>query len=234
MSIKRPIKFLGFSYASAAVSFSGLLLISIPILGSTILLLPIRSAFADSYSDGYNEGCYDASRDFKRLNGHGYDESVHHGDTQFRTGYVNGYRTCYSNSGTGEQQGGENYFRPQPQPPQLPKLQPPPQLQPQPSPSYPRLNWIQICSSLQQLLIFPCNQLVNRDNTLTYEGQRAYGCISNGILLAGGGKVLLNLQFSVIIDTLQKLSTMTGCDGIIDWRQIDNFRTLLYIIDIFS
>ncbi len=45
---------------------------------------------------------------------------------------------------------------------------------------------------------------------MTYEGQREYGCISNGILLTGGGKVLLNLPFSVIIDTLQKLSTMTA------------------------
>jgi hypothetical protein len=80
MNIKTPIKFLGIS-STSAVSFSALLLLSI--FSSTISLLPIRSAFADSSSDGYNEGCYDADRDVKALNGHGYDESVHHGDTQF-------------------------------------------------------------------------------------------------------------------------------------------------------
>jgi hypothetical protein len=91
MNNRRPIKFLGFSLFA---SFSALLLLSI--LSSTILLLPIRSAFADSYDDGYDEGCYDAGRDLKRLNGHGYDESVHHGDSQFRTGYVDGYRACWN------------------------------------------------------------------------------------------------------------------------------------------
>ena len=179
MNSKRPVKFVGFP---VFVSLSALLLFSI--LSTTILLLPIRSAFADSYSDGYNEGCYDAGRDLKGLNGHGYNESVHHGDTQFRTGYVNGYRTCYSNSGAGEEQGGGNYFQPRqplPQLPQLPKLQPRPQLQP-PSPSYPNYNWIQICSSLDPVLVSPCNQLVNRDNTLTIEGYRAYICLRNGVL----------------------------------------------------
>jgi hypothetical protein len=112
--------------------------------------------------------------------------------------------------------------------------QPPPLQSPQPPPSYPNYNWIQICSSLDQVLVSPCNQLVNRDNTLTYEGQRAYECISNGILLAGGGAVLLNLPLPVIIDTLRKLSTMTGCDGVVDWRPIDDVRNLLYIIGIFS
>jgi hypothetical protein len=220
MNYKRPAKFVGFP---VFVMFSALLLLSI--LCTTILLVPIRSAFADSYRDGYNEGCYDAGRDLRRLNGHGYDESVRHGDSQFRTGYVVGYRTCWSS-----EVGGGNY---QPSPP--PQLPSPPQLQPQPSPSYPNLNWIQICSSLNQVLISPCNQLVNRDNTLTYEGQPAYVCIQNGILLAGGGAVLLQLPLSLIIDTLRKLSTMTGCDGIIDWSPIDNnVGILLYIISIFS
>jgi hypothetical protein len=71
MNIKKPVKFLGFSYASAAetVRCSALLLMSILLLlSSAILLLPtIQSAFADSYTDGYNEGCYDAGRDFKGL-----------------------------------------------------------------------------------------------------------------------------------------------------------------------
>ena len=36
-----------------------------------------RPAFADSYSDGYNEGCYDADRDFKGLNGHGREKGLY-------------------------------------------------------------------------------------------------------------------------------------------------------------
>jgi hypothetical protein len=76
------------------VSFSALLLLSI--LTSTNLLLPIRPAFADSYSNGYNEGCYDAGRDLKGLNGHVFDYSVHHGDSQFGAGYVNGYHVCWN------------------------------------------------------------------------------------------------------------------------------------------
>jgi hypothetical protein len=79
MNSKKPTTFVG---------FSALLLLFI--LSSTIVLLPIQSASTDSYS----EGCYDAGRDLRGLNGHGYDESVNHGDSQFRKGYVNGYRVC--------------------------------------------------------------------------------------------------------------------------------------------
>lgn len=55
MNTKRPVKFVGFP---VFVSFSTLLLLSV--LSSTILLQPVRSAFADSYSDGFSEGCSDA------------------------------------------------------------------------------------------------------------------------------------------------------------------------------
>jgi hypothetical protein len=91
MNSKRPVKFVGFP---VFVGFPALLLLSI--LSSTILLLPIRSAFADSYDDGYDEGCNDAGRDLQGLNGHGYDESVNHGDSEFRVGYVDGYRACWN------------------------------------------------------------------------------------------------------------------------------------------
>jgi hypothetical protein len=167
MNRKRPIKFLGFS---VFVIFSAPLLLAI--FSSMILLLPIRSAFADSYSNGYDEGCYDAGRDLKGLNGHGYDESVHHGDTQFRTGYVNGYRTCW-NSGVGG--GGGNYYQPQP-----PQLQPLSQLD-----SFLRLgpNWRQICNDYDRLIIEPCGMLVTRDGyALTSEGVRVLACFAGGAL----------------------------------------------------
>ena len=189
MNIKRPIKFLGFSYASAAVSFSELLLMSILLLSTAILSLPIQSAFADSYTDGYNEGCSDAGRDFKGLNGHGYNESVHHGDTQFRIGYVNGYRTCYREAG----EGGGNYFQPrpqpQPQPPQLPKLQPlPPQLQQPPSqqlPGFLRVGvyWLKVCNDFDRLIREPCGTLVTPDGyALTSRGLYVLACVVGGAI----------------------------------------------------
>jgi hypothetical protein len=94
MNSKRPIKFLGLS---VFVSLSSLLLLFM--LSTIVLLLPIRSAFADSYDDGSDEGCFDARRDLQGLNGHGYDESVNHGDSEFRRGYVDGYRDCWNEGG---------------------------------------------------------------------------------------------------------------------------------------
>jgi hypothetical protein len=181
MNIKRPIRFLGFSYASAAVSFSAQLLMSILLLSSGILLLSLQSAFADSYSDGYNEGCYNAGRDFKGLNGHGYDESVHHGDTQFRIGYVNGYRTCYSNSEAGEERGGGNYLQPRQPQPQLPKLQPPSQQ----LPGFLRVGpyWWKVCNDYDSLISEPCNTLVTPDGyALTIGGVRVLACVVGGAI----------------------------------------------------
>ena len=54
-------------------------------------------AQTDSYDDGYDEGCYDAGRNLKGLNGHGYDDSINHGNSEFRVGYVDGYHTCWDN-----------------------------------------------------------------------------------------------------------------------------------------
>ena len=174
-----PVNFASFS---VFVSFSALLLISI--FSSTISLLPIRSAFADSYSDGYSEGCYDAGRDLKRLNGHGYDESVHHGDPQFRAGYVNGCRACWNNSAAG---GGGNYYQ-----------QPPPQLQLPPQKTYPqpdsrsnsnsgiRINWGQVCRNpiFDLLITEPCYTLTTPDGyTLTAEGERVVRCLAAGTIL---------------------------------------------------
>lgn len=82
--------------------FWKLLLLSI--LSSTLLLLPTRSAFVDSYNDGYDEGYYDAGRDLEGLNGHCYDEWVSHGDSEFCTGYVDGYRVCWNEDNQPQQE----------------------------------------------------------------------------------------------------------------------------------
>ena len=36
----------------------------------------------------------------------------------------------------------------------------------------------------------PCSAYVNSDETLSTEGERAFGCIRNGVLMAGGAMTL--------------------------------------------
>jgi hypothetical protein len=44
-----------------------------------------------NYDDGYDQGYVDAHRDFRGLNGHGFDDSVNHGSAEYKSGYVKGY-----------------------------------------------------------------------------------------------------------------------------------------------
>jgi hypothetical protein len=129
-------------------------------------------------------------------------------------GYYAGFNACSSRS-----------YQP---PPQQPRLYQPPI---QRNPSVIVWNWIQTCSFLDRILVPPCYQLVNQDNTLTFEGQRAYDCIRNGIILAGGAS-LLNLPLSLVIDKLRELSTQTGCGGIVNWQLIGQVSNLLFIISL--
>lgn len=96
------------------------------------------------------------------------------------------------------------------------------------------IDWITVCNNLQVALISSCDVLVDQDNTLTAEGQRAVGCIRNGILLAGGRSFLANLPLSLIIGALKALEVPTGCGGIVEWESIGNVGDLLDIINIFS
>jgi hypothetical protein len=67
---------------------------------------------------------------------------------------------------------------------QLPNSQPPMQG---------GIDWITVCNTLEDALVSSCNILVNSNNTLNAEGERAVGCIRNGIVLAGGGTLLASL-----------------------------------------
>lgn len=75
--------------------------------------------------------------------------------------------------------------------------------------------------------------LVYPDNTLTGEGERAKGCIQNGIALAGGG-TLLALPLPLVIGALKLLSEPTGCGGIVEWDYADSVGGSKEIIGIFS
>lgn len=105
----------------------------------------------------------------------------------------------------------------------------------EPETSQPRrgeTDWNNICNTLDPVLIPSCDQLVYTDGTLTDEGERAKGCISNGIVLAGGG-ALLQLPTPVIASLLKALSTPTGCGGIVDWSSIDQVSNLGGILQFF-
>jgi hypothetical protein len=92
------------------------------------------------------------------------------------------------------------------------------------------INWIDLCNDLQVALISSCDVLVDSDNTLTVEGERAVGCIRNGILLAGGGSLLLSLPLPIVIAALQILEEPTGCGGIVEWGLIGNVNDLQGVI----
>ncbi len=81
------------------------------------------------------------------------------------------------------------------------------------------IDWITVCNTLEAALVSSCNILVNPDNTLTAEGERAVGCIRNGIVLAGGGTLLASLPLPLVIGALKILEEPAGCGGIVEWEQ---------------
>jgi len=95
-------------------------------------------------------------------------------------------------------------------------------------------NWIRICRDLDPVLIPSCNSLVYQNNVLTSEGERAVGCIRNGLFLAGGGIFLLSIPVEYIIPILRVLQEPTGCGGIVEWSYIGNVGNLKGIIDVLT
>jgi hypothetical protein len=93
------------------------------------------------------------------------------------------------------------------------------------------MDWIKTCNDLQTALVSSCEVLVNPDNTLTTEGERAVGCIRNGIALAGVGSLLLSLPLPLVITALQILEEPTGCGGIVEWGLIGDVGDLKGIIN---
>ena len=93
------------------------------------------------------------------------------------------------------------------------------------------MDWIKTCNDLQTALVSSCDVLVNPDNTLTTEGERAVGCIRNGIALAGGGALLLSLPLPLVVTALQILEEPTGCGGIVEWGLIGGVGDLKGIIN---
>lgn len=95
-----------------------------------------------------------------------------------------------------------------------------------------------MCQQLDPILIPDCSVLVSPNNALTSEGERAKGCIQNGITRAGGAAFLLEQTPFAIIEMLKYLSEPSECEGIIKWSYLDspdiNGDSLKEIISIFA
>jgi hypothetical protein len=187
--------------------------IILAILIISIAFIPSAFASNNAYDSGYDHGCDDAGisgPDDRYINQPGKGPSFH--TDEFMNGYYYGFNSC---GGGGDD---NNDRRPQ-----------------SPAPRQPgNFDWAQICSSLQIALVSSCDVLVNSDGTLTNEGERAVGCIRNGIVLAGGGSFLLLLPLPMIIAALQILEEPTGCDGIVQWGLIGSVGDLRSIINLLT
>jgi len=72
--------------------------------------------------------------------------------------------------------------------------------------------WRTICNQTQQYLLKSCDQLINPDGSLTSDGDRAVGCIWNGVILTGAG-LKFHLPLGSITGILNGLAGPTGCGG---------------------
>jgi hypothetical protein len=88
------------------------------------------------------------------------------------------------------------------------------------------IDWMGMCNKVQLALYQSCDTLVNSsDGSLTSEGERAFGCIRNGALLALGA-LGLGLPPGVIIGGLGLLAAPTGCDSIVKMDQLGSIGDL--------
>jgi hypothetical protein len=81
------------------------------------------------------------------------------------------------------------------------------------------IDWNSVCNTVAAALVSPCSAYVNQDGTFTTEGERAFGCIRNGVLMAGGA-MALGLPTPLIIGGLRTLADQTGCGNIVNWNLV--------------
>ena len=98
-------------------------------------------------------------------------------------------------------------------------------------PSTGGIDWMELCLQADAIIIPSCSSLVSQNNVLTTEGERAWSCIRNGLLLAGGA-ALLQRPLEVVIPALQFLSEPMWCIGIIEWNNVSHVENLRGLIDI--
>jgi hypothetical protein len=79
--------------------------------------------------------------------------------------------------------------------------------------------WTTLCKAGQSYLNETCDSLINPDGSLTSEGNRAVGCITNGAIVTVIGSTF-NMPLSTIKGLLGYLAPVTGCGGIVNLDQI--------------
>lgn len=92
--------------------------------------------------------------------------------------------------------------------------------------------WTTLCSAGQSYLNETCDSMINSDGSLTAAGDKAFSCIQTGIAIAAGAHNYLGLSPSVIGSLLRLGASMTGCNGIVDIKKVQNaplINTLLQI-----
>jgi hypothetical protein len=91
--------------------------------------------------------------------------------------------------------------------------------------------WTTLCGAEQRYLVESCNSLINPDGSLTGNGDRAVGCITNGAILT-----VLASQFNLPLDTIKSLlgglAGPTGCSGIVNLDQIQTSPDLQRLVQI--
>ena len=95
------------------------------------------------------------------------------------------------------------------------------------------LDWNQICNTVEFALYNSCDVYVNNFGQLTAEGERAMGCIRNGLLI-GGTAAGLSVPLEVIIPGLDLLSGMTGCNGIVKLDLLSTIGNPTQLLNMFT
>lgn len=161
--------------------------------------------YAAAHTSGYNHGCSDAqiSDPSERYINQPEKGSSLHSDA-FMQAYNEGFNSCsspYSGSDT----------------PNIPRNN---GEGPSGTTSGNSLNknfdWRSICNTVSVALVQPCNVYVNPDGTFSPEGERAFGCIRNGVFMAGGA-MAAGVPTPFIIGGLKLLAGQTGSDNIVNW-----------------
>jgi hypothetical protein len=79
--------------------------------------------------------------------------------------------------------------------------------------------WMGTCNTIQFALLNNCADLVNPDNTLTFQGMHVRDCIQGGALLAGAA-LLLGTPPTTIVSVLPTIAQLGGCGDVVDWSKL--------------
>jgi len=89
--------------------------------------------------------------------------------------------------------------------------------------------WTTLCKAGQSYLNETCDSLINPDGSLTNEGDKAVGCITNGAIVTAVASSF-NMSIGTIKGLLNFLAPHTGCGGIVNLDQIQTSPDLQRLV----